>query len=107
MQVLKLNSNNFEETINSGKAVLVDFWATWCMPCRMQSPIIDEIASEDHDNLTVGKMNVDDYPEIAAAYSVMSIPTIIAFKDGKVLDKKVGVTQKDELLAMVSGVKVF
>lgn len=107
MKVLELNSDNFEKTINSGATVLVDFWATWCMPCKMQAPIIDEIALEDHDNLIVGKVNVDDNPEIASEYSVMSIPTIIAFKDGEVIDKKVGVRQKDELLAMVGGVKVF
>lgn len=106
MDVLELNTDNFDETINSGKTVLVDFWATWCMPCKMQSPIVDELAEDNLDDLIVGKVNVDENPEIAAQFSVMSIPTIIAFKDGKAVDKKVGVTPKEELVAMVNGVKV-
>lgn len=106
MSVTVLNEANFEEVINSGKTVLVDFWATWCMPCRMLSPTVDSIAEENAETLIVGKVNVDEEQSLAGRFSVMSIPTVICFKDGKEIDRTVGVTSKDNILSMVNAVKV-
>ena len=99
MSVKKLNNSNFENEVlaNSG-TVLVDFYADWCGPCKMMSPVIDEIAEERAD-ITVGKLNVDDSPDIAAKYNVMSIPTLITFKDGKEVARTVGFNPKEKILA--------
>jgi len=78
---------------------LVDFWAPWCGPCRMQEPIIEELAREIGDRATIAKLNVDDEPELASRYGVMSIPTLILFKDGQPVDKLVGLQSKDTLKA--------
>jgi thioredoxin 1 len=94
-----LNSLNFENTVLKSKTpFLVDFWASWCGPCRAVSPIVDEIAAEREGALTVGKLNVDDQPEIAAQYHVMSIPTLILFKDGEPAINFVGAAPKEEIL---------
>lgn len=106
MSVLELNSSNFNDTINSGKTVLVDFWATWCMPCKMQAPAVEKLADELDDNYIIAKVNVDAEPDIAMQYSVMSIPTLICFKNGTAFDRTTGVTSKEELLSMIKGVKV-
>ena len=89
MSVIVLNNDNFDsEVLKSDKPVLVDFWASWCGPCRMVSPIVDEIA-EENDDIKVCKVNVDENQELAAKYSVMSIPTLIVFKDGKIANQMV------------------
>ena len=98
MNVLKITSSNFnEEVLNSDKMTMVDFYADWCGPCKMMSPIIDKIA-EENDNIKVGKLNVDDAQDIAMKYNVMSIPTIIIFKNGMEFKRFVGVTSKSEIL---------
>ena len=96
MSVQKLNQNNFDNTVANGTA-LVDFYADWCGPCRMVSPIVDEIAEERSD-ITVGKVNVDDENALAMKYGVMSIPTLIVFKDGKEKTRIVGARPKAAIL---------
>ena len=90
-------NNNFSELINDSKLVIVDFWATWCGPCRMISPILDELEEEMADQITVVKVNVDDADEIAAQYRVMSIPTLLFIKNGQIVDKTVGAMPKPAL----------
>lgn len=98
MSVLKITSKNFEEEVLKAEApVIIDFYADWCGPCKMMSPIIDSIA-EETNNAKVGKINVDEAQDLAAMYNVMSIPTIIIFKDGKPYKKFVGVTSKENIL---------
>lgn len=100
MAVVTINKNNFqEEVINSDKPVLIDFWASWCGPCRMLSPIVDEIA-EEHSEFKVCKVNVDEESELAADFQVMSIPSLFVIKDGKIYDQSVGVRSKQEILNM-------
>ena len=99
MSVLKINEGNFEEEVlKSEKMVLIDFYADWCGPCRMMSPIIDEIAEELKESIKVGKINVDKNQELAIKYDVMSIPTIIIFKNGMPVKTFLGVTDKNEIL---------
>ena len=101
MSVLKVNKENFAtEVLNAQGTVLVDFFATWCGPCKMLSPVIDEIA-EEQTELKVCKVNVDDEPELASRYGVMSIPTLVVIRDGKEVNKSVGVVSKEEILALV------
>lgn len=101
MSVQTITAENFDElVVNSEKPVLVDFWAPWCGPCRMVSPIVDEIA-EEHDDIVVGKVNVDEQPELAMKFGVMSIPTLLVFKNGELANKAVGTRPKDELLALL------
>ncbi len=94
--VTELTKANFNEIIKSEKPVLVDFWASWCGPCRMVSPIIDKLAEEYEGQITVGKVNVDDEGALAAEFAIVSIPTIIIFKDGKEVKKLVGVKSADD-----------
>ncbi len=102
MTALKLTQDNFEqEVLKADKPVLVDFWAPWCGPCRMVSPIVEEIAGEVADRAKVGKVNVDEEPELAARYGVMSIPTLIVVKDGKVVSSTVGAQPKQAILGML------
>ena len=99
MNVLKITNKNFEEEVlNSNKPVIIDFYADWCGPCKMMSPIIDNIA-EENSNIKVGKVNVDEAGELAIKYNIMSIPTIIVFKEGKEYKKFVGVTSKENILS--------
>ena len=101
MSVININKNNFQnEVLNSEKPVLLDFWASWCGPCRMVSPIVDEIAAERSD-IKVCKINVDEQPELAAQFGVMSIPTLVVMKGGKVVNKMVGARPKAQILAML------
>ncbi len=96
------NKNNFEETILKSKTpVLVDFYADWCTPCKMMSPIIEEVSNEFKDKIIVLKINIDECPDIAQKYSVMSIPTIILFKNGEATKTSVGVTSKEKLVEMI------
>lgn len=99
MSVLKINGENYEEeVVKSDKPVLIDFYADWCGPCRMMSPIIDEIAEEKSDTIKIGKINVDENQDLAMKYGVMSIPTIVIIKNGKVEKTFVGVRDKSEIL---------
>lgn len=98
---LVLNNENFAETIKEG-VTLVDFWAEWCGPCQMMLPILDDYSSEVEGKMKVGKVNVDENSDIAAQFRVMSIPTLIVFKDGEPVETLVGVQQKDKL-AEVTG----
>ena len=101
MSVITITNANFEkEVLQSEKPVLVDFWATWCGPCRMVSPVIDEIAEERSD-IRVGKINVDEEQELAEAFQVMSIPTLVVMKEGKVVNKSMGAKPKNQILAML------
>ena len=96
---LKLNSENFEsEVLNANETVLVDFYAGWCGPCKMMAPVIEELAEELQEKAKVGKINVDESTDIATQYDVMSIPTIIIFKNGKEVKRFIGVRDKQELL---------
>ena len=98
MSVSVFNEENFNEEVKNYEGiVLVDFYADWCMPCKMMSPIIDEIASEQISNLKVGKVNVDDNQELAEKYGIMSIPTILVLKNGEISKTFIGVTSKEEI----------
>ena len=100
MAAININQNNFSDVINSGKKVLLDFWAPWCGPCRMVVPMVEEIARERPDIL-VGKVNVDEQPELASQFGVMSIPTLVVMKNGKVEAQSVGYKTKDQILALL------
>lgn len=93
MAVLHLTQQNFKETIEGGSVVLVDFWAAWCGPCRMVAPVIEEVAAKVEGRALVAKVNVDEEEELSRQYNIMSIPTMIVFKNGKAVDKMVGVPQ--------------
>ena len=101
MSVHTITKENFDQLVlQSAKPVLVDFWAPWCGPCRMVSPIVDEIADE-RDDIVVGKVNVDEQPELAMQFGVMSIPALLVFKDGRLANQAVGARPKDDLLALL------
>ncbi len=101
MAVIELTKDNFdEEVVNSDKKVLIDFWASWCAPCRMLSPTVDEIA-EEYDAVKVCKVNVDKQNELAAAFKVSSIPMLVVIKDKQILDTSVGVVSKEKILKML------
>lgn len=99
--VTTITKNNFEnEVVKSDKPILIDFWAEWCGPCRMVSPVIDEIA-EENDDIKVCKINVDNEPELAQAFGIMSIPTLVIMKNGKVVNKATGAMPKEQILELL------
>ncbi len=101
MSVLHIHKDNFqEEVLHSSQLVLLDFWASWCGPCRMVSPILEEIAAE-HPEIRVCKVNVDEEPELAGEYGVMSIPTLMVIKDGEVVRQSSGARPKQQILGML------
>ena len=102
MSVLKVNENNFASVKQSEKPVLLDFYADWCGSCRMVSPLVDEIA-EEHPEYLVGKINVDDSPDLAQDFGVFSIPTLVVLKNGEAVNKAVGARPKDQILALLEG----
>ena len=103
MSALHITKETFEkEVLQSEKTVLLDFFATWCGPCKMLAPTIEAIA-EEYDSFKVGKVNVDDEPDLAQAYGISSIPTLILFKDGKAADMMVGLRSKDEIVKWAEG----
>ena len=95
-------NTNFDELLQDGKLVIVDFWAVWCGPCRMLSPLLDEVEEEMADKITVVKVNVDDADEIAMRYRIMNIPTLLFFKNGQLVDKSVGAMPKNLLVDKIN-----
>ena len=101
MAGINVTKENYEEIKNSGKTVLLDFYADWCGPCKMVSPMVDQIA-EEHPEYIVGKINVDDEEELAESFGVMSIPTLVVLKNGEQAEKSVGVIPKEKILALLA-----
>ena len=102
MSALVINKNNFQSVKESEKPVLLDFYAAWCGPCRMVSPLVDEIA-EERDDIVVGKINVDEEPELAQAFGVVSIPTLVVLKSGSEVKRQLGARPKAQILEMLEG----
>ena len=101
MSAINISKNNFHsEVLQSDRPVLLDFWAPWCGPCRMVGPILDEIAREQA-GIKVGKVNVDEQPELAGQFGIMSIPTLVVMKNGKVVNQALGARPKDQILALL------
>lgn len=101
MSAININKNNFQsEVMNSNKPVLLDFWAPWCGPCRMVGPVVEEIAEERND-IIVGKVNVDEQPELSQAFGIMSIPSLVVMKNGKIVNQSVGAKSKSSILSML------
>ena len=100
---IELTKDNFEkEVLNSSDVVLVDFWASWCGPCQMLLPIVEELSNELESGAKIGKVNVDEQPELASKYGVMSIPTLKIFKNGEIVEETVGVHSKEDLIQMIN-----
>jgi thioredoxin 1 len=101
MSLLTVNENNFKQTVEEGKLVLVDFWAPWCGPCKMIAPILDQLDQQSAGAVTIAKLNVDDNPALSSQYGVMSIPTLKLFKDGKEVETLVGLQSLEKLTSLV------
>jgi len=99
--IVTLTTDNFNEFIN-GKLVIVDFWAAWCYPCRLQNPILEDVNKEANGTFQIGKLNVDDYGSVSKTYGITSIPTLIVFKEGKVVERLSGLQQKNQLIAVMA-----
>lgn len=104
MATHKVTDADFKSFIQSDKPVLVDFWATWCGPCKMMAPVLEEVSDELSDKLVVGKLDVDENPQTAGQFGIMSIPTLLLFKNGEVVKQLVGYKPKDDLLAQLADV---
>ena len=103
-KAMEITNVNFDEKVTgSSKPVLIDFWAEWCAPCRMLSPVIDEVADDYKGKAVIAKVNIDEQVELAQKFGVMSIPTLLLFKDGKIVGRSVGVVGKDKIAAMIDG----
>ena len=102
---LEITTNNLEELIASGKPVVIDFWAEWCGPCRMLTPIIEELAGEYENDVIIGKCNVDDNNDVSMKYGIRNIPTVIFLKGGEVVDKQVGACSKASLAEKIEKLK--
>jgi len=94
---LEITDSNFREYVESGKPLVLDFWAEWCGPCRMVAPIIDQLSTEYADQVNIGKVDVDNNNDVAAEFGIRNIPTILFFKDGQLVDKQVGAVSKDKI----------
>lgn len=99
---LEFTDANFKEYVNSGKPVVIDFWAEWCGPCRMITPVIEELAKEYEGKVEIGKMDVDDNNDVPVEFGIRSIPTILFFKNGELVDKQVGAVQKAALVEKIN-----
>ncbi len=102
MSVQHINKDNYDSIVNGGKTVLIDFFADWCGPCRMMSPVVEAVAGERED-IVVGKINVDEEPELAGKFGVMSIPTLVVIKNGEVVNRVTGARPKAQVLALLEG----
>ena len=100
-KVINLTNENYGDYIHGENPVVVDFWATWCGPCRMVGPVIDSLADEYEGKMSICKVNVDDMPDVASEYKIMSIPTVMIMKKGEIIDKAVGVRTKEEYKNMI------
>jgi thioredoxin 1 len=97
----EITDATYKDVLNSGKPVVIDFWAEWCGPCRMVGPVIDELATDYADKVIIGKVNVDDNNDITSAYAIRNIPTILFFKDGQIVDKQIGAAPKSVLVEKI------
>jgi thioredoxin 1 len=103
---LEVTDNNFEQLVNAGKPMVLDFWAEWCGPCRMVGPVIDVLAEEYAGRVTIGKIDVDSNDEVVSQFGIRNIPTVLFFKDGKMVDKLVGAAQKSDYVEKIDALLV-